>query len=152
MKRREVIELSAVGLGLLAATGPAFAQGWRNWRGSGGWSGAGPYQRLYNPQSAYSATGTIESVQSFVPFKGMAPGVHVMVKTASETVDLHLGPVWYVERLEEKLQPGDKIEFRGSRVDINGKPAVIAAEIKKGDSTLVLRDAAGVPAWAGWRR
>ncbi len=152
MKRREAIELCMIGFGLLAAVRPALAQGWRGWRGSEGWAGPGPYQRLYNPQSAYSAAGTIVSVQSFVPIKGMAPGVHVMVKTSSETVDLHLGPVWYVERLEEQLQPGDQIEFRGSRVTIDGKPAVIATEIKKGEHSLVLRDANGIPAWAGWRR
>lgn len=151
MKRREFTAVTALCLGLVAAQ-PALAQGWRGWRGSGGWGGAGPYGRLYDPQSAYSAAGTIEGVQSFVPMKGMDPGVHVMVKTASESVDLHLGPLWYVERLEQKLEPGDKIEFRGSRVKIDGKPAVIASEVRKGDNTLVLRDAAGVPAWAGWRR
>jgi len=76
------------------------------------------------------------------PYKDMAPGLHLIVKTASETVDLS----------DVKLEPGDRIEFRGSRVTIDGKPAVIAAEIRKGDSKLVLRDAAGTPAWAGWRR
>jgi len=38
------------------------------------------------------------------------------------------------------------------RVAFDGKPAIIAAEVKKGDSTLVLRDSAGIPPWAGWRR
>jgi hypothetical protein len=47
---------------------------------------------------------------------------------------------------------GDKIEVKGSRVTISGKPAIIAAEVKKGDTILVLRDSAGIPAWAGWRR
>jgi hypothetical protein len=37
-------------------------------------------------------------------------------------------------------------------VTFEGKPAIIAAEIKKGDETLRLRDDAGVPAWSGWRR
>lgn len=29
---------------------------------------------------------------------------------------------------------------------------VIAAEVKKSDNVLVLRDYAGIPAWSGWRR
>ena len=37
-------------------------------------------------------------------------------------------------------------------VKIDGKEALIASEVKKGDETLVLRDSAGIPAWAGWRR
>ncbi len=41
---------------------------------------------------------------------------------------------------------------KGSRVTIDGKQAVIAAEVKKGADTRVLRDAAGVPAWSGTRR
>lgn len=151
MKRREAIASTIAGVALLSGGSAAYAQGWRAWRGSGGWSG-GPYQRLYNPQSAYTAAGTIESIESFVPAKGMAPGLHMMVKTATETVDVHLGPVWYLERLDVKLAPGDSIQLSGSRVTIDGKPAVIAAEIRKGDRTLTLRDASGIPVWAGWRR
>jgi hypothetical protein len=62
------------------------------------------------------------------------------------------GPEWYIERQDVKLEKGDKIEVKGSRIIFNGKPAIVAAELKKGDSVLVLRDSAGVPAWAGWRR
>ncbi|MDZ7652377.1 MAG: hypothetical protein U5L03_07380 [Burkholderiaceae bacterium] len=151
MNRRDTIKTTALAAGLAALAPAAFAQGWRGWRGAGGW-GAGPYQRLYNPESAYSAHGKIETIQSFVPAPGMAPGVHMMVKTASEVVELHLGPMWFIERLEPAFDPGDEIDFRGSRVTIDGKVVVIAAEIRKGDKTLVLRNAAGVPAWAGWRR
>jgi len=151
MNRRDTIKTSALAAGLAVLVPAAFAQGWRGWRGAGGWS-AGPYQRLYNPESAYSAHGRIDTIQSFVPVPGMAPGVHMMIKTASEVVDLHLGPMWFIERLEPPFEPGDEIDFRGSRVTLNGKVVVIAAEIRKGDNTLVLRNAAGVPAWAGWRR
>jgi hypothetical protein len=35
---------------------------------------------------------------------------------------------------------------------MNGKPALIAAEVKKGDALLRLRDESGIPAWAGWRK
>jgi len=75
-----------------------------------------------------------------------------MLKTDKETVSVQLGPEWYVERLDTKIQKGDEIEVKGSRVTISGKPTIIAAEVKKGDSTLVRRDSAGIPAWAGWRR
>jgi hypothetical protein len=41
---------------------------------------------------------------------------------------------------------------KGSRVTLAGKPALIAAEIKKGDTTLTLRDDNGFPAWSAMRR
>ena len=84
--------------------------------------------------------------------KGMYSGVHVMLKTDKETISVQLGPEWYIERLDTKIVKGDTIEVKGSRVMFADKPAIIAAEVKKGDSTLVLRDVSGIPAWAGWRR
>ncbi len=35
---------------------------------------------------------------------------------------------------------------------MEGKPALIAAEVKKGNEVMKLRDANGVPAWSGGRR
>ena len=87
-----------------------------------------------------------------MPMKGMNSGVHVILKTDKETISVHLGPEWYVERLDTKIEKGDKVDVKGSRVTFAGKPAIIAAEVKKGENTLVLRDSAGIPAWAGWRR
>jgi hypothetical protein len=44
------------------------------------------------------------------------------------------------------------MRIRGSRVVIDGRPVVIAAELAKGDRVLVLRDEKGYPAWAAWRQ
>jgi hypothetical protein len=46
----------------------------------------------------------------------------------------------------------DAIEVKGSRVTVAGKPVIIAAEVKKGDKTLKLRDDGGIPVRAGWRK
>lgn len=45
-----------------------------------------------------------------------------------------------------------RVEVKGSRVTVEGKPSIIAAELKKGDDVLILRDTGGIPAWSGWRR
>lgn len=122
------------------------------WSGSGGWGPGTAYQRLYNPSTVETVTGTIESVNIITPMKGMSGGVHLLLRTEKETVPVHLGPAWYIERLDAKLEKGDRIEVTGSRTTFDGKPAIIASQIKKGDNTLVLRDSSGIPAWAGWRR
>jgi len=49
------------------------------------------------------------------------------------------------------INPKDKIEVKGSRISFENKPAIIAAEIKKSDEILTLRNESGFPAWSGWR-
>jgi hypothetical protein len=82
----------------------------------------------------------------------MGNGVHLMLEADKETISVHLGPVWYIERQDTAIAIGDKIEVKGSRINYEGKAAIIAAEIHKGDEVLMLRDASGIPMWAGWRR
>lgn len=142
----------AVALSVLFFASFALAGPWKGYRGSGGWGMGSQYQRLFNPATVETVSGTVESVEKITPMKGMHSGIHLTVKTEKESVDVHLGPEWYIERLDTKIQKGDTIEVKGSRVTVAGKPAIIAAEVKKGDNVLVLRDNNGIPAWAGWRR
>lgn len=145
--------LLAVSLVLTASL--AFAQpmkGMMKWKGSGGWGMGSQYNRMYNPATVETVSGTVESVDKVTPVKGMMYGIHLLLKTDKETISVHLGPGWYIERLDTKIEKGDKIEVKGSRITFAGKPAIIAAEVKKGDNVLILRDSSGIPAWAGWRR
>ncbi|MDA8423950.1 MAG: hypothetical protein M0Z89_11510 [Nitrospiraceae bacterium] len=151
MSRKGIIGL-IVAVAVLLVASMAFAQPWRGWQGSGGWGMGSQYNRMYNPAIVETITGTVESVDKITPMRGMYYGVQVMVKTDKESIPVNLGPGWYIERLDTKIEKGDKIEVKGSRVMFTGKPTIIAAEVKKGDNTLVLRDSAGIPAWAGWRR
>lgn len=125
---------------------------WKGYKGSGGWGMGSQYQRMYDPKTVETITGTVEALDRVTPIKGMSYGVHIQLKTDKETISVHLGPGWYVERLDTKIEKGDKIEVKGSRVNIMGRPALIASELKKGDSVLKLRDENGIPVWAGWRR
>jgi len=59
---------------------------------------------------------------------------------------------WYIENRDIRIEPKDKIEVAGSRITYQGKPAIIAAKVKKGDEVLKLRDENGLPVWAGWRK
>ena len=151
MKKPGVVIIVLLLVGLVVAS-DSFAQrgaGFK-WRGSGGWGPGTPYQRLFNPTTVETITGTVEAVESVVPMKGMYSGVALLVKTDKGTIPVHLGPAWYIERLDTKIAKGDTIEVKGSRVEFAGKPAILAAEVKKGDNVLTLRNEAGVPVWAGW--
>lgn len=120
--------------------------------GGGGWGMRGAYQRMYNPATVESLSGEVVGVDRVAPLRGMGAGIHLSLKTSGETVPVHLGPAWFVERLELKIAKGDRIQVKGSRVVMSGTAAIIAAEVKKGDALLQLRDAAGVPVWSGWRK
>lgn len=133
-------------------TAPALAGPGGNWRGSGGWGMGGAYQRMYNPAAVETIVGEVVSIDKMTPTKGMSYGIHAQVKTYRETIPVHLGPGWYLERQDTRINKGDAIEVKGSRITYQGKPAIIASEIKKGDSLLKLRDDSGYPVWAGWRR
>lgn len=97
-------------------------------------------------------SGEVVSIDHRAPVKGMYYGIHLTVKTAKETISVHLGPGWYIENQDVKIEPKDKVEIKGSRVTFEGKAVIIAAEVTKGGEILRLRDENGFPAWAGWRK
>ena len=151
MRVKSIIWL-VVAISILLTASIALAQSWKGWRGSGGWGMGTKYQKMYNPATVETISGTVESIDKVTPMKGMHYGIHLILKTDKETIPVHLGPGWYIERLDTKIEKGDKIEVKGSRITFQGKPAIIASEVKKGDNILKLRDDNGIPAWSGWRR
>ena len=130
----------------------SFAQRGMKWRGSGGWGMGSQYNRMYDPKTVGTISGEMISVDMITPMKGMSQGVHLTLKTYKEIISVHLGPWWYIENRDIRIEPKDKIEVAGSRITYQGKPAIIAANVKKGDEVLKLRDENGLPVWAGWRK
>jgi hypothetical protein len=118
--------------------------------GGGGWFG-GPYGRIYDVKTVQTVKGAITEIQRVAPMRGMSEGVHITLKTDQGVADVHLGPAWYLDHQDTQLAVGDHVDVRGSRVMLEGKPVVIAAEVKKGGEVLKLRDDQGLPMWRGWR-
>lgn len=119
------------------------------WRHNAGWGSGSQYSRLYDPQTIETISGKIISIERITPMQGMSHGIRLMVKTAKETIPVHLGPEWYVTNQDMQLQINERVEIKGSRITFNGKPAIIATEVKKGDKILTLRDSNGLPLWSG---
>jgi hypothetical protein len=151
MKRIIVLVAVITVLGFTFST-EALAQRGITWKGSGGWGSGTPYGRIYNPQTVEMISGEVVSVDKITPMKGMNYGVHLILKTDKETISVHLGPGWYIENQDVKIAPKDNIEVKGSRITFEGEPTLIAAEVKRGDDVLMLRDTSGFPVWSGWRR
>lgn len=103
----------------------------------------------YNAATEAKISGTIEDVQQMP--HGRMTGIHIIVKTGSETADAHLGPSDFIAGKGFTFAKGDSVEIVGSKVKMNGADALIAREITKGGNTLTLRDQSGRPLWAGRR-
>jgi hypothetical protein len=115
---------------------------------------------MYDPKTVETVSGEVVSVEQVHGEgwgqgrggRGGGYGVHLIVKRDKEETAVHLGPSWYLDEHGLKLAPDERIEVRGSRITFDGKPAIIAAEVKKGDQSLTLRDDDGLPAWRGQGR
>ncbi|ACK69974.1 hypothetical protein PCC7424_1534 [Gloeothece citriformis PCC 7424] len=108
---------------------------------------------MYNPNTVETLTGEVISINSFPSGRGMSQGLHLQLQTGNQIVDVHLGPQWYLENQDLQIQPQDTITVTGSKIDnFNQQPNLIAAEIKKGNQTLMLRDNQGIPVWSRWRQ
>jgi hypothetical protein len=103
--------------------------------------------RHYDPKTEVTFTGTVESVEHMGYANMRGNGIHLTVKSANETSDVHLGPAALIEG-KMTFKKGDTVQITGSKVPMMGKTAVIAREVKKGDQVLTLRDEKGVPVWA----
>jgi hypothetical protein len=153
MKRWAFLTLGAAALGLwvLAAAGSALGQG----RGQG--FRPCPYTPYVCPVrhtcKPFEASGKVAQVLTETLAESMHPGMAVVVDTKTQgRVHVHLGPVWYLERQEFVINPGDEVGIKGMCDQQDGKKDVIAYELTKGDYVLHLRDAQGRPNWEAWRR
>ncbi len=149
---RKIFFLFVIACAFVALADISGAQGRMNCKGNQGWGSGSQYNRLYDPKTVETLNGEVISVDEIEPMKGMCAGVHLTLKTNKETVSVHLEPSWFIENQDTKIDKQDKIEVKGSRVQFDGKPAIIAAEVSKGDQHLKLRDDNGVPVWSGWRK
>lgn len=150
MRMKEILLFGAVMM--LLAAGSVMAQSGYEARGSGGWGAGLPYGRLYGAGTWQNLQGEIVWVKRLMPGEGMADGLHLLLRTRDEAIPVHLGPLWYLERQDFGLVAGDRVEVAGSRVIYEGQPALLAAEVKKADKVLLLRESSGFPRWSAWQR
>ena len=99
--------------------------------------------RAYDPTTETTVTGTVEDVTQ-VAHGGRSTGTHMKLKTDAGVVEVQLGPTRYLESQKFAVAKGDLVTVTGSKV--NG--SLIGREVKKGDTTVTLRDKQGVPKWS----
>jgi hypothetical protein len=100
----------------------------------------------YDVSKEVKIKGTIEDVKEMTMAKGEA-GVHLMVKTATETIEIRLCPSGYLKDFEIAFAKGQTVEVVGSKLKVDDKDVVLAREVVQGNNTVTLRDKQGAPVW-----
>lgn len=100
----------------------------------------------YDPRAEVTIRGVVEDFHESKT-RGDHPGLHLIVKTETETVEVHACPVRFMKELEFAIEKGDTITVFGSRP--GGGEVVVAREVQKGQTSLILRDKDGTPVWTG---
>jgi hypothetical protein len=103
---------------------------------------------VYNVATEVTLSGTIGEVK-VIPGAGAQGGVHAILKTSAETVEIDLGPEWFLTQQKYSLASGDAVSVIGSRVKVGAADHIVAREVKKGAETMTFRDAKGFPKWSG---
>ena len=84
------------------------------------------------------------TVVSYREESSRAPiGAHVMVQTATGTVDVHLGPASYLRSNHFSLAAGDSVRIIGVNVAANGSYVFLARIAQKGTQALAVRSPRG---------
>lgn len=128
------------------------------------WDGSQRLSRMttvYDVNQLETITGIVEKIYEKIPSTSAnrnSAGYHMLLKTKTESIDIHLGPIWYLKSLEGKIDTGDTVQVSGSRAEGHaaekGKVSlreIRASEVKKGNEVVLkLRDHDGKPLWSNY--
>jgi hypothetical protein len=103
--------------------------------------------RLYNPGTEVHVKGKVISVEQATGREGWA-GTHFLLDTDKQTLDVHVGPSWFLAGKKVRIAAGDQLEIIDSRVRMNGKDTLLARQIIREGTVVTLRDAEGIPLWS----
>jgi len=106
--------------------------------------------QMYDSKTVETITGEVIKVKEFQHRRGPGSGIGLILKTDKEEIPVTLGPSRFLDTQNVKIGEKDRIEVTGSRVTgKRGKSLILAAQVKKGDAMLILRNEDGKPLWAG---
>jgi len=100
----------------------------------------------YDVSREVTIKGTIDDVKEMTMGKNEI-GVHLVVKTGTDTIEVRLCPSSYVKDFEVSLVKGQSLQVTGAKVKVDDKDIILARELVQGNNTVTLRDKSGDPVW-----
>jgi DNA/RNA endonuclease YhcR with UshA esterase domain len=98
----------------------------------------------YDPKAVVTVKGIVADIHES-KMHGDHPGLHLVLQTDTGTVEVHVCPPQFLSDLDFTIEKGDELTVEGSRPDPTG--IVVAREITKGQTSLIVRDKTGAPCW-----
>jgi len=111
--------------------------------------GKGPKERApqYNVATEVKVEGVVQEVRQFwCPING-DEGTHLMLKTGTGVLEVHVAPQKFLQGNGVSFSKGDQVSVVGSTVTYEGHDAMIARKIARGDQTFAFREPSGRPLW-----
>ena len=136
-KRANLIKTAAVAFTLLGMCGLAAAQTQHA-------SAKAPGVK-YDLKAEKKIKGIVQEMK--LEGQGRRALMHLVLKTATDTVNVYLCPEHFIKDMGIELKAGEEVEVIGSPATDNGVSIILAREIDKGSDAYVLRDDKGVPVW-----
>ena len=103
----------------------------------------------FNPAAMVDVKGTVVEVRE-VPELAALGGIHLIVKTGGEKLDVYVGPKKLMKLFNVTFAEGEVVHVIGSRVTYGDADLVLASELSRGKLTLTLREEDGTPVWKNW--
>jgi hypothetical protein len=102
----------------------------------------------YDTANEVKIKGVVEDIRE-VP--GEFEGTHLVVKTDTGTVLVHVAPADFLTEMDTSFKKGDEVQVIGAKAPDAPETEILAREITVGTNTTTLRDDKGIPVWAGWK-
>lgn len=112
------------------------------------WLPGSELNRQFDPRRMQAISGTIESIGTFEPERGAAPGIRLRVTAKkAETATVYLCPKAYADRLGIVLNNHERVTVTGSRTHVHGRAVIMATRLEVMGRSYELREPAGNPMW-----
>lgn len=118
---------------------------------SGSPSGEPQQEPRYDGASVVDVDMIVVEVREVAKGNPLA-GVHLLARPDTtrgepEPVDVYIAPAAFLKMMEFSFRPRDRLEVKGSKVKMGSAYVILASEVRRGDSTVYIRDRGGEPVW-----
>jgi DNA/RNA endonuclease YhcR with UshA esterase domain len=101
----------------------------------------------FDPANQTTITGVIDQMSDYrCPISGTI-GSHLTVSNPEGAVEVHLAASKFLKEYGFGFAKGDTVKVTGTKAIFDGKPAMLARQVKVGKRTYFFRDEKGIPLW-----
>lgn len=110
------------------------------------------YAKPFDESKVEEVTGVVSAIEYSDDGDGKENkrGVELLLKTDENEILVHMGPAWYIDNQHKKIEAGEKVTVRGSKLGKDSESLLIAEWIQTGKHMFRLRDSSGHPVWDAW--